>query len=100
VLFDVRVRRKKKMSDFKDCNDCDHGPGDCLFCSDVAKNMFSPKTKETCPNGSYFIEEEKGCFENLRQKDRQVLPCPRNKVRAPPVKGFIKGKKNNRGSPE
>jgi hypothetical protein len=34
------------MSDFKDCNDCDHGPGDCLFCSDVTKNMFTPKTKE------------------------------------------------------
>jgi hypothetical protein len=28
---------------YYDCNDCEHEPGDCLFCSDVVKNMFKPK---------------------------------------------------------
>jgi hypothetical protein len=28
---------------FRDCRDCGYEPGDCLFCSDVVKNMFKPK---------------------------------------------------------
>jgi hypothetical protein len=31
-------------SDTRDCNDCQYEPGDCLFCSDVTKNMFKPQT--------------------------------------------------------
>jgi hypothetical protein len=28
-----------------ECNDCNHEPEDCLFCSDVTHNMFNPKEK-------------------------------------------------------
>jgi hypothetical protein len=45
------------MSEFtinKDCNDCEHEPGDCLFCSDVTKNMFKPKIE----NGGICYEEQ------------------------------------------
>jgi hypothetical protein len=31
------------VSDIRDCNDCQYEPGDCLFCSDITKNMFKPK---------------------------------------------------------
>jgi hypothetical protein len=47
------------MSDFRDCGDCDHEPGDCLFCSDVVKNMFKPK-KEAAKIKSCCAECYKG----------------------------------------
>jgi hypothetical protein len=28
------------------CDNCEHEPGDCLFCSDVTKNMFKPNEEK------------------------------------------------------
>jgi hypothetical protein len=45
------------MGEFRDCNDCGCQPGDCLSCSDVTKNMFTPK-KEPVENESREEEHE------------------------------------------
>jgi hypothetical protein len=48
---------------YYDCNDCEHDHGDCLFCSDVVKNMFKPKQPQedtdTAETVTELIEEGK-----------------------------------------
>lgn len=65
------------MSDFKDCNSCEHEPYDCLFCSDIVKNMFNPKDKPA-KTESCCAECDKG--ETCKLPRRCEKPCDDSSV--------------------